>query len=235
MMIAVWSRQQKVKFWSMWQSREDEKIMMTSTVNGKRWLCLWMKIRISSFFDTNHRPPSPLIAWRSHFYGDPKKKMPSAWYKHNNIHTTMGSYATKPASSSPLQDSNALDFINTSISAHQVVIFSKTWCGTSRPSPESQYRHTHSLCCFFLWWHCSGYCSKTKQLFGKLNEANDVKVIELDTRSDGNQIQEALATQTGQRTVPNVFINQQHVGGCDDTFSLFNSGELVKMLLKQLK
>lgn len=32
---------------------------------------------------------------------------------------------------------------------------------------------------------------------------------------DGPQIQSALAEWTGQRTVPNVFIGGNHIGGCD--------------------
>jgi glutaredoxin 3 len=32
---------------------------------------------------------------------------------------------------------------------------------------------------------------------------------------DGADMQSALAQWTGQRTVPNVFINGKHIGGCD--------------------
>ena len=148
----------------------------------------------------------------------------------------MGISATKPVSS-PIQDSSPLDFINASVSAHQVVIFSKTWCGMLNNAclHVRKFRLDGQLTSASHFLLFSGYCSKTKQLFGKLEEASDVEIIELDTRPDGNEIQEALATKTGQRTVPNVFINQQHVGGCDDTFSLFNTGALAKMLLKQSK
>ena len=40
---------------------------------------------------------------------------------------------------------------------------------------------------------------------------------ELDERDDGQDIQDALAEMTGQRTVPSVFIKGTHVGGNDDT------------------
>lgn len=33
--------------------------------------------------------------------------------------------------------------------------------------------------------------------------------------ADGSEIQAALAQWTGQRTVPNVFIGGNHIGGCD--------------------
>lgn len=33
--------------------------------------------------------------------------------------------------------------------------------------------------------------------------------------ADGSEIQAALGQWTGQRTVPNVFIGGNHIGGCD--------------------
>ena len=62
------------------------------------------------------------------------------------------------------------------------------------------------------------------------NEASDVWIIELDSRPDGNEIQQALAVKTGQRTVPNVFVGQSHVGGNDDVQAAYRSGKLSKML-----
>lgn len=38
------------------------------------------------------------------------------------------------------------------------------------------------------------------------------------------------ATLTGQRTVPNIFIGQKHVGGNDKLQALHQKGELVGML-----
>ncbi len=56
------------------------------------------------------------------------------------------------------------------------------------------------------------------------------KIIELDTMSNGSDIQAALAEFTGQRTVPNVFIKGKHVGGNDKTQAAHKSGELQKLL-----
>mmetsp|Transcript_42940 Transcript_42940/g.103815 ORF Transcript_42940/g.103815 Transcript_42940/m.103815 type:complete len:87 (+) Transcript_42940:638-898(+) len=47
----------------------------------------------------------------------------------------------------------------------------------------------------------------------------NIHVIELDEMndpSDGSTIQQYLAQKTGQRTVPNIFINSKHVGGNSD-------------------
>lgn len=50
------------------------------------------------------------------------------------------------------------------------------------------------------------------------------------TAAEGGDIQSALATMTGQRTVPSVWIGNQHVGGCDATKALDAQGKLVPML-----
>lgn len=47
---------------------------------------------------------------------------------------------------------------------------------------------------------------------------------------DGADIQAALLEMTGQKTVPNVFIKGQHVGGNDATQAAAKSGKLQEML-----
>lgn len=37
---------------------------------------------------------------------------------------------------------------------------------------------------------------------------------------DGTNYQEMLLEMTGQKSVPNVFINKTHVGGCDKTMQV---------------
>ncbi|KAL0341505.1 UNVERIFIED_CONTAM: Glutaredoxin [Sesamum calycinum] len=73
-----------------------------------------------------------------------------------------------------------------------------------------------------------GYCNKVKQLFSQLKVT--YKVIELDEESDGDEVQTALAEWTGQRTVPNVFINGKHIGGSDAVVAKHQQGELVSLL-----
>ena len=46
---------------------------------------------------------------------------------------------------------------------------------------------------------------------------DQIKLIELDTRDDGEAIQDALLELTGGRSVPRVFIDGQFIGGGDDT------------------
>ena len=47
---------------------------------------------------------------------------------------------------------------------------------------------------------------------------------------DGSEQQNALEALSGQRTVPNVFINREHIGGNSEVQGLFKSGELQKRL-----
>ena len=72
------------------------------------------------------------------------------------------------------------------------------------------------------------YCMQTKKLFSDLGVSPTV--LELDIHGDGFEMQSALQSLTGQRTVPNVFINGTHVGGNDDTQRAVQSGELDKLL-----
>ncbi|KAJ3301065.1 glutaredoxin [Blyttiomyces sp. JEL0837] len=87
------------------------------------------------------------------------------------------------------------------ISSNHVTVFSKSYCP---------------------------YCRKAKGLLDTLKV--QYVAIELDNRPDGDAIQGYLAQKTGQRTVPNIFIDGAHVGGCDDLHAKHSSGELKKLL-----
>ncbi|XP_009282711.1 PREDICTED: thioredoxin reductase 3 [Aptenodytes forsteri] len=54
--------------------------------------------------------------------------------------------------------------------------------------------------------------------------------LELDVTADGPSIQQVLAELTNQRTVPNVFVNGTHIGGCDSTYQAYHDGSLQKLL-----
>lgn len=58
------------------------------------------------------------------------------------------------------------------------------------------------------------YCRATKQLLTEHNAK--FLVLEIDQIADGSDIQSALSDLTGQTTVPNIFINKQHIGGNSD-------------------
>ncbi|KAJ2743152.1 Glutaredoxin [Coemansia sp. BCRC 34490] len=72
------------------------------------------------------------------------------------------------------------------------------------------------------------YCDRAKRLLDE--KGIKFSAIELDNRKDGSDIQDHLAAISGQRTVPNVFANGHHVGGCDDTFVAFRTTKFVDLL-----
>ena len=49
---------------------------------------------------------------------------------------------------------------------------------------------------------------------------------------NGSEIQSTLASMTGQRTVPSVWVKGTFIGGNDDTHKLYQSGKLNEMLTK---
>ncbi|KAI0904532.1 glutaredoxin 3 [Ustulina deusta] len=70
------------------------------------------------------------------------------------------------------------------------------------------------------------YCSASKRLLDDLGAK--YFTIELDQVDDGAAIQAALADISGQRTVPNIYIGQKHIGGNSDLQS--KKGELKSLL-----
>ncbi|KAL3471571.1 thioredoxin-like protein [Aspergillus californicus] len=58
------------------------------------------------------------------------------------------------------------------------------------------------------------YCKASKNTLTELGAK--FYALELDNVADGSAIQEALQEISGQRTVPNIFISQKHIGGNSD-------------------
>ncbi|KAL4933707.1 glutaredoxin [Aspergillus undulatus] len=58
------------------------------------------------------------------------------------------------------------------------------------------------------------YCKASKSLLSELGAK--YYALELDNVEDGNAIQDALQEISGQRTVPNIYISQKHIGGNSD-------------------
>jgi len=74
------------------------------------------------------------------------------------------------------------------------------------------------------------YCAKVKELFKSINEF--FVIVELDQIDEGPSLRDYLFEKTGQKTVPNVFVNGTHIGGCDNTMSAHADGRLAKLLQK---
>jgi glutaredoxin 3 len=70
------------------------------------------------------------------------------------------------------------------------------------------------------------YCQRAKQLL-KQRGVEHIEEVRID--QDPPQ-REAMMKITGRRTVPQIFIGQTHVGGCDDLIALDQRGGLVPLL-----
>lgn len=70
------------------------------------------------------------------------------------------------------------------------------------------------------------YCLRAKALL-KQRGVNDIQEIRIDL--DPTQRAEMMAV-TGRRTVPQIFIGDTHVGGCDELMDLDRSGGLMPLL-----
>ncbi len=68
------------------------------------------------------------------------------------------------------------------------------------------------------------YCSAAKELLQKKN----VPFTEIPVKSAAEQAE--MAKKAGQSTVPQIWIGERHVGGCDDLYALDGRGELDRLL-----
>ncbi len=69
--------------------------------------------------------------------------------------------------------------------------------------------------------HCP-YCDMAKNLLA----ANDYEWKEKDISHDKALVNEMLSKSNGRKTVPQIFMDDKHVGGFDDLQFLYNSGNL---------
>jgi glutaredoxin 3 len=73
-----------------------------------------------------------------------------------------------------------------------------------------------------------GYCVRAKGLLDAKGAAYD----EIDITLDGARRAEMIARAGGRSTVPQIFIDGAHVGGCDDLHALDAAGRLDPLLGK---
>lgn len=75
-------------------------------------------------------------------------------------------------------------------------------------------------------WSTCPYCIKAKALL----DAKDVDYKEYNL--DGNEAGRTKMSEraNGRRSVPQIFIDDKHIGGCDDLHALEEKGELDKLL-----
>ena len=71
-----------------------------------------------------------------------------------------------------------------------------------------------------------GYCHAAKRLLSQ----KGVSFAEIDVLAEPDRRAEMTRRSGGGRTVPQIFIGETHVGGCDDLFALDRAGKLDPLL-----
>lgn len=73
-----------------------------------------------------------------------------------------------------------------------------------------------------------GFCFRAKQLL----QSKGVKYKEIVVDGD-TQLRTELARKAGARTVPQIWIGDTHVGGCDELYMLERAGSLNELLASE--
>jgi glutaredoxin 3 len=72
------------------------------------------------------------------------------------------------------------------------------------------------------------YCVRAKALLKK----KGAEFEEIDVFMDSDKREEMQKRSHGGRTVPQIFVGETHVGGCDDLYALESKGQLDPLLAK---
>jgi glutaredoxin 3 len=70
------------------------------------------------------------------------------------------------------------------------------------------------------------YCIRAEQLL-RSKGVTEIEKIRIDLNP---QERDAMIARTGRRTVPQIYIGDKHIGGCDDLFALDRAGGLAPLL-----
>ncbi|WP_247218156.1 glutaredoxin 3 [Synechococcus sp. C9] len=75
-------------------------------------------------------------------------------------------------------------------------------------------------------WRTCPFCIRAKALLNRKGVPFTEYAIDGDETARTKMAERA----GGRRSVPQIFINGQHIGGCDDLYNLERSGELERLL-----
>jgi len=77
--------------------------------------------------------------------------------------------------------------------------------------------YTSSIC---------GYCTAAKGLLKEL----DISFKEINIDGEPSLREKMIKESNGRRTVPQIFLGDKLIGGCDDLFALHQNGDLMKLI-----
>ena len=72
------------------------------------------------------------------------------------------------------------------------------------------------------------YCVKAKNFLKR--KGQDANIREIDITHDEALQKEMIGKSGGRKTVPQIFIGETHIGGCDDMITLDAAGKLNDLL-----
>jgi cysteine synthase A len=114
----------------------------------------------------------------------------------------------EPAEAPPALDPEAVAFVEqaTADPENRVVLFALEWCE---------------------------FCWSVRKLFARLEipyRAIDLDSVKYQANNLGGKIRAVLLDRLGSPTIPQIYINGEHVGGATDLFALYSKGTLADML-----
>jgi len=93
---------------------------------------------------------------------------------------------------------------------------------------DNNAANQHAAVQIYVTQYCP-YCVRAK---GLLN-AKGVSYDEVDVDAEPQRRSEMIEKSNGITSVPQIFIDSQHIGGCDDMFAMENQGKLDSILFPQ--
>ena len=86
------------------------------------------------------------------------------------------------------------------------------------PTPARVLMYTSAVC---------PYCIRAEQLL-RARGVLEIEKVRIDLQAERRA---EMMEKTGRRTVPQIFIGNTHVGGCDDLMALDQAGQLIPLLV----
>jgi cysteine synthase A len=103
-------------------------------------------------------------------------------------------------------DVDAERFVDATIADAPVVMFALEWCE---------------------------FCWSVRKLFARLGieyRSVDLDSVEYQKDDLGGRVRAVLAARTGAKTIPQIFVGGEHVGGCTDLFDAWRAGDVQRRL-----
>jgi cysteine synthase len=112
--------------------------------------------------------------------------------------------APAPAAASVALDLDVQDLVANIVRDEPVVLFALEWCE---------------------------FCWSARKLFARLGiPYRDLSLDSIDYHDIGDRIRAVLAKRTGQKTIPQIFVAGEHIGGCTELFDSWRDGSLRHLL-----